>query len=171
MEVLNIAGGGINTARSFIMKINKKNVVGIAVLLVLFGFLLAGCISFGTPITFEETETSKEIFNAISESIPSNIVTSNPANPRVAPSSRLVLDQRTTAGEIVSLLINKFPGLTELFISPGGIRVSYQGKEYNISCEFESTGGVISVVGRNSIVLSISSVRERIEPEPQSEEL
>jgi len=149
------------------MKTNKKSVVGITVLLLLFGFLLAGCISFGTPIVFEETESSKEIFNAISELIPSNIVTSTPANPRLAPSSRLVLDRRTTAGEIASLLIDKFPGLTVVEISGGGIRVSYQGKEHFISCEFETTG-VVSVVGRNTVVLSIFSVRERMEPESES---
>ncbi|MCL2805146.1 MAG: hypothetical protein FWD26_04330 [Treponema sp.] len=139
------------------MKTNKHNLSGIAVLL--FGFLLAGCITIA-PVAFEESEISREIFNVISQSIPSSIETTTPANPRIEPITRLVLDQRITAGEIIALLINRFPGMTELNISGGGINVSYQGKSYYISCDMESTG-LVTTVGRNSIVLSIFSVKER----------
>jgi len=138
----------------------KRNLMGIAVFL--FGILLTGCISF-TPITFEETEISKQMFNSISESIPSKIETSTPANPRIEPTSSLVLDQKITAGEIISLLIGKFPGLTEENISGGGINIRYQGKAYYISCDFETTG-LVTAVGRSSIVLSIFSIKERMEP-------
>ena len=144
------------------MKIKKKIFSGMAVLLLLFVFLLAGCITI-TPIALEETEISKEIFNSISSSIPSNIVTSNPANPKIAPTSRLVLEQKTTIGEIILLLINKFPGMTEGSISGAGFNVTYQGKTYQVNCELEATG-LVSAAGKSSIVLSVFSVKERKAP-------
>jgi hypothetical protein len=135
------------------MKISKSIFTGMIVFVLLFG--LAGCITIsGTQITYEETETSQEIFKAISESIPSKTET-------YGANSKLVLEQRITAGELISLVSNKFPGLTEKGISGGGISCVYQGVEYRISCEFE-TSGTVSVVGRNTIVLGVFSVKATV---------
>ena len=149
------------------MKINKRIFAGMAVFILLFGVVLAGCISF-TPIAFEETETSKEMFKAISDSFPSRIETSTPANPKIEPISSLVFEQKVTAGEILSVLINKYPGLTEDNISGGGINCTYQGKKYYINCDIESTG-LVTVVGKQSTVNSIFYVKERMEPDQSTE--
>ena len=141
----------------------KKILPHIAAIIAVSVMLILGISSIASvPIALEETETSKEIFDAISSSIPSNMLTSTPANPRITPTSRLVLEQKTTIGEIISLLINKFPGMTEGSISAGGFNVNYQGKTYLVSCEIETTGA-ISMAGKNSVVLSIFSVKERME--------
>jgi hypothetical protein len=135
--------------------INKKFFVGMAVLVLLFGFVLAGCAS--VKVVSEETETSRAIYDAASE---------------------LVLSQggRIQAGALVSGLAAKFPGLKTLpqgmsFVA-GLVKVNYGGTAkwpttYDIECTMEgieesspALGVTLYKAYENTIVTSITSVIE-----------
>jgi hypothetical protein len=106
-----------------------------------------------------ETETSQAIYQAASD---------------------LVLQSGTiNAGTLISELGKKFPGLRKqrlAAISINSITVNYQDETYFIRCIMDldsadavgGTAGPVSTVGDNTIVKSITSVNERVEPEKSS---
>ena len=134
------------------MKIKKSIFAGMVALALSFGLMLTGCAT--TQFTWEETETSTAIFEAASE---------------------IVLAQETTAGELLSGLGNRFPGLRAGRIMPiisvGSIQVIYEGRQFRIRCDMgtgdaiEGTGGAATAVGVNTIVTNILYVREWVEAE------
>ena len=139
------------------MRTNKKIFAGMAVLVLLFGFVLAGCASVKT--ISEETETSRAIFEAASELMASQ-------------------EGRIKADELVSGLAEKFPGLKTMPLGMSFqenlIQVNYGGTvkwptNYAIECTMDSEtlkitdkGNGIStrVADGNTIVTSIISVIE-----------
>ena len=148
------------------MKINRRIFAGMAVLALLFGLVLTGCST--TKFTWKETETSKAIYQAASEML-------------------LSKGGKITAGELISGLSNKFPGLKggALAIQIDLIQVTYGGTAmwpttYKIECTMpdevekqnqrreERTGGGVSVntIGNDAIVTSIVSVQESVKVEP-----
>jgi len=131
------------------MKNRKRIFVGMAVLVLLFGFAVTGCITV-TPVTFAETEASREIFQAASDLLASQ-------------------EGRITAGELVSGLSDMFSSLSLVRIHGGGIDVSYQGRNIFISCEFDTGGAIIYTANEGSIVIGIRQVRERVEPEQEGQ--
>jgi len=135
------------------MKIKKGIFAGMAVMALLFGFVLAGCASVKT--ISEETETSREI---LAEAV--DLVNSHGGKIKVS--------------DLVSGLANKFPGLklpSVTGIQVNVIQVSYGGTAkwpttYRIMCTMgegeviEGTGGGVRQVGGDTIVTSITSVIE-----------
>ena len=136
----------------------KKNIfTGMAVLVLLFGFALAGCASVKT--ISEETETSRAIYEAASELMDSQGGT-------------------IKAGDLVSGLANKFPGLKKMPLGMSFqenlIQVSYGGSvkwptNYAIKCTMDEATMKISDKGNgvstrtadeNSVVTGIVSVVE-----------
>jgi len=124
------------------MKIKKRFFVGMAVLALLFGLVLAGCVTVKT----EETETSRAIYEAASD-----LVLSQPSG--------------ITASELVEGLANKFPGLKPmgmgLAFSSDLIQVNYGGTAkwpttYAIKCTMV---GAETATG-NTMVTTITSVME-----------
>ena len=116
-----------------------------AVIMVMFGLVLAGCATVKT--ISEETETSRAIFEAASD-----LVLSQPGG--------------ITASKLVEGLAGKFPGLKlmpmGLSFSRDKIQVNYGGTEkwpttYLIRCTMV---GVEGTAIENAIVTTISSVME-----------
>ena len=121
-----------------------------AVLVLLFGFVLAGCST--TKYAKVETETSKAIYEAASELVRSQ------ANG-------------IRAGALVSGLASKFPGLKKrplLAIQFGLISVRYQDTDYEIDCTMD-TGSGSSTAGDNTMVMSIKSVYTNVAVEPDQD--
>jgi len=138
-------GDEMNIAKGFIMRNRKKAFVGMAALFLLFGFVAAGCVT-ATPVAFAETEASQEIFQAASDLL-------------------ALQEGRIEAGELVSGLSDRFPGLSLVQFHGGGIDISYQDRIFSISCAFDRGGATIYIVRAGSIVTSILQARERVEPE------
>jgi len=137
------------------MKNNKGIFVGIAVLTLLFGFVLAGCAT--TKYIQVENDTTKAIYEVASELV----------------SSR---EGGISADDLISGLGNRFSGLKSapiLAIQVDLITVNYQGSNYNIKCSMgsgESVGGTgaVSRVGPTTIVTSVTSVYTLIEDPNQN---
>ena len=138
------------------MKINKRFFVGMAVLVFLFGYVLAACTT--TKYIYVEDEYTQAIFEAAS-----TLVSSKAGG--------------ITAGDLIEGLSNKISGLkaAPMFaINIDLINVVYQDKNYVIRCTIGSgesvggTGGAASTVGTSTIVTSISSVNTRIEDPNQN---
>jgi hypothetical protein len=148
------------------MKINKKIFAGMTVLALLFGLLLSGCITFGPPVTYVETETSQAIFAAISDLVSLTKSKNERWTSNGEPAHEL--GREITAGDLVSELGKRLPGLNLKMVSAGGIYCTYNGKEYMIDCSFVSTAA-IGTVGKSSILEAIFSVKEKEEPAQSAE--
>ena len=135
------------------MKIKKGIFAGMAVMALLFGFVLAGCAT--TKYIQVETETTKAIYEAATEIVRSQ-------------------EGSISAGALLSGLGNIFPGLKAspvMAFQVDLITVSYQGASYMIKCTMgrgetiQGTGGSATTVGATTIVTSINSVYTSI-PDP-----
>ncbi|MDR3356671.1 MAG: hypothetical protein LBO04_05720 [Spirochaetaceae bacterium] len=138
------------------MKFDKRIFSEMTVMVLLCGFVLAGCST--TKYIQTETETTKIIYEAASELVRSR-------------------EGGITAGALISGLGNKFSGLKSasfLAIQVDLITVNYQGTNYMIKCIMDSgetvrgTGSSVSMVGETTVVTSIVSVYTLIEDPDQS---
>jgi len=120
------------------MKVKNFILAGMAVLVLVFGLNLLGCISM-TPLTFIETETSREIYVVASELVASK-------------------GGKISAGELATGLSNRFSGMTRSYFSGAGVVVSYNNDTYYVNCEYEAA--LVSTVNANTIVVEVTSVKQ-----------
>jgi hypothetical protein len=140
------------------MRINKKIFVGMTGLVLLFGFVLAGCATVN--YTYVDSVTSQAIYEAASELVSSQ-------------------EDGIAVGALITGLSQKFPGIRKVQEiadgkGTGEILVTYNNKNYNIYCEvelpeIEESGALVSIRTTNRpdpTVKKISSVKEAIKVEP-----
>jgi len=121
------------------MNVKKSVLTGISVLTLVFGLLLVGCVTIGTPLKFVETETTQNIYQFATELLSSK-------------------GGKISLGELSTGICNKYSGMERSYYSGFGVVVTYNGNTYYINCEY--VDALITFVNANTTVVEVTSVKQ-----------